>query len=166
MSQDDFENSEPPINPQDKQVSTKLLGDYSIVEKAESSTPRFDANIPPARIVVDILHNAVQIVFDLSESTIFGRSYPKSLTFDGIDLAPFDAYEKGVSHHHATFIRDRGYIIIRDLDSRNGTLVNGKRLQAKRNYVLQNGDLIHLGNLALRIRFLYSPLNPSSGSLS
>jgi pSer/pThr/pTyr-binding forkhead associated (FHA) protein len=40
-----------------------------------------------------------------------------------------------------------------DLDSANGTFVNGKRLQPKEEQPLGNGDVVALGSLKIQILF-------------
>ncbi|MHB2018179.1 MAG: FHA domain-containing protein, partial [Candidatus Xenobia bacterium] len=54
--------------------------------------------------------------------------------------------DTGISRGHAELIRDRdGTYAIRDLDSANGTLVNGKPLQGAELVTLKPGDEIVIG---------------------
>ena len=46
-----------------------------------------------------------------------------------IDLAPYQAYTHGVSRLHAVIKRGVDDILLMDLESANGTFVNGKRLE-------------------------------------
>ena len=57
-----------------------------------------------------------------------------------------------VSRMHAQIVGDSGRFIIRDLDSRNGTYVNGTRLGSE-GHTLQSGDLIELAEGEVRLRF-------------
>jgi pSer/pThr/pTyr-binding forkhead associated (FHA) protein len=57
-----------------------------------------------------------------------------------------------VSLMHAQIVRETDRFIIRDLDSRNGTYVNGTRL-GKEGHTLQSGDLIELAEGEVRLRF-------------
>jgi hypothetical protein len=68
-----------------------------------------------------------------------------------IDLSPYQAYAAGVSRLHAVIKRDGDRIIFVDLGSANGTYVNGKRLTANAEQVLNHGDIIALGKLKLQI---------------
>ena len=52
-----------------------------------------------------------------------------------------------VSHHHATLNLDSGDYSLRDLNSTNGTRVNGIRIVETK---LHNGDAIRLGSVELR----------------
>jgi len=147
---DDEENN-------NKRSTTKFLGDIVIEEVAESGAPTFASSQPPWRVALDILDANVQLVFDLRDSVILGRSYPQTTLFEGIDLSPFDAYKSGLSRNHAALLLEGGSVIIRDLESMNGTALNGKRLDPKHSYILNSGDRINLAKLKLRIRFLHSP---------
>ncbi len=55
----------------------------------------------------------------------------------------------GVSKEHAEICRDGERIVIRDLNSRNGTFVNGKRIEE--DTPLTDGDVIHFANQEFRL---------------
>jgi len=66
----------------------------------------------------------------------------------------------GISRHHA---RIEGYgeeIVIRDLKSSNGTLVNGKKIEEAS---LQDGDMVSIGGTAFAIEF--TAVRPSKPSM-
>jgi NADPH-dependent 2,4-dienoyl-CoA reductase/sulfur reductase-like enzyme len=52
-----------------------------------------------------------------------------------------------VSRRHAEIVCENGRYILRDLGSRNGTFVNGERLEPRRDYVLRPRDQIRIGSL-------------------
>jgi hypothetical protein len=52
-----------------------------------------------------------------------------------------------VSHHHATFVSDGTDYKLRDLNSTNGTRVNGLRIVETK---LHNGDQVRLGSVEMR----------------
>jgi S1-C subfamily serine protease len=56
-----------------------------------------------------------------------------------------------VSARHATIAFESGFFILRDLDSTNGTFVNGTRLTA--DHLLANDDVFQLGSKGPRIQF-------------
>jgi len=56
--------------------------------------------------------------------------------------------DPGVSRQHARFAFQNGRCVLRDLDSSNGTFVNGMRI---RNAEIQAGDQIHIGNTILAV---------------
>ncbi len=55
----------------------------------------------------------------------------------------------GVEEDHAELIWDEGVLIVKDLQSEGGTLVNGERIEDE--HVLRNRDLISFGNFHVRI---------------
>jgi len=54
--------------------------------------------------------------------------------------------ERSVSRSHATIIRTRRGVYIRDEKSTLGTLVNGQRIPAKVPVILRHGDVIQIGS--------------------
>lgn len=70
-----------------------------------------------------------------------------------LDLEQFDGHDLGVSRHHCMIklIRDRLTLV--DLDSINGTFVNGSRALPLKRYQLLDGDSLTLGRLTLELRF-------------
>ncbi len=82
---------------------------------------------------------------------ILGRK--RGTTPDGaiyLDLSPYNAYELGVSRAHARLeIRRDGRGYLTDLASRNGTWVNGRRLQPHQPYPLPPVATLRLGRLKL-----------------
>jgi adenylate cyclase len=71
-------------------------------------------------------------VFDLSGEFIVGRSVKAQIQIDG-DL---------VSRQHARFYEEDGRWYVEDLESRNGTLVNGQRVTTA---ALKSGDVVMIG---------------------
>lgn len=60
--------------------------------------------------------------------------------------------DEGVSRHHCVVELADDEVIVRDLESRNGTKVNGEEIQMK---VLAEGDIIQVGQT--RFRFTSKP---------
>jgi len=83
------------------------------------------------------------------EGYILGRSDTSSTYLPDIDLADFDARDKGVSRRHAVLVNYRGLVHVVDLSSVNGTFLNGERLLPDVPYPLNSGDQLSLANLSL-----------------
>lgn len=74
------------------------------------------------------------------------------------DLSEFDAYEMGVSRSHALIkVVENKYVLI-DLNSANGTWLNGDRLLPTKPHDLPSGAVIQLGRLKLVVIYLQPPV--------
>lgn len=85
------------------------------------------------------------------EGYILGRSDGSSSYEPDIDLYEHGAQNLGVSRRHAVLIRHRGFVNIMDLDSVNGTFMNGKRLSPHIPYIFNPGDRLSLANMDITI---------------
>ena len=83
---------------------------------------------------------------------IIGRSDPVSKFYPDIDLNPYGALDQGVGRRHARIFVQGGQVLIEDLDSINGTLVNGQRVLPFQSRALADGDQITLGRMLLRFK--------------
>ncbi|MBI1277647.1 MAG: FHA domain-containing protein [Anaerolineaceae bacterium] len=74
-----------------------------------------------------------------------------------VDLTPYQAESMGVSRLHFSIEPDVDRLILRDLNSGNGTQLNGNRLKPDEAYRLSSGDQIMAGLLRLDVTFVLSP---------
>lgn len=65
----------------------------------------------------------------------------------------------GVSRHHCELVQQDGYVVLRDLQSNNGTFVNGNKVEV---HNLNTGDVITLGKYSLEYQ---GPAPPAEGGL-
>jgi len=94
------------------------------------------------------------LICAIKGDTIIGRYSGEFATQPQIDLAAFGALKQGVSRQHALFRRFGPDIGIIDLESRNGTWLNGVKLYPRQSFMLRNGDRLLLSHLPL---YLYMP---------
>lgn len=80
-----------------------------------------------------------------------GRLIATQAVVPDVDLNPFHAHDHGVSRLHAEIRLGPDGVDIVDLDSANGTLVNGRRLRPQEAVAVRNGDIIQLGSLSLQL---------------
>jgi len=82
-----------------------------------------------------------------------GRKTPGQGITPVIDLSPYDAYKKGVSLLHATikFDDNKSEVLVVDLNSANGTRVNGDRIPPDTEVLIHNNDIITLGKLKVQV---------------
>lgn len=80
-----------------------------------------------------------------------GRSIEGQAVIPDVDLNKYEAYDAGISRMHAELrIAEDGLYVI-DLESSNGTIINGKRLSAQEAEPIQHGDIMQLGRLRIQI---------------
>jgi pSer/pThr/pTyr-binding forkhead associated (FHA) protein len=94
-------------------------------------------------------------VLEPAPLTLVGRYTEDLPEFRSVDMTPFGAKAKGVSRQHALLRRSKMTISIEDVDSTNGTFLNGRRLIPHRPEILRDNDEIMLGALRLRVAFQY-----------
>jgi pSer/pThr/pTyr-binding forkhead associated (FHA) protein len=85
------------------------------------------------------------------EQYTLGRSVPGQAVVPDIDLDPLEAGMHGVSRLHAELGVGDDQVYLKDLESANGTMVNGKRIPPQRPVSVSNGDLIEIGSLRLQL---------------
>jgi hypothetical protein len=112
---------------------------------------------PPSKgMSIFLLNLGEPIALRMEEGFVLGRA--NELTSEPIlDLTPYEGFAMGVSRRHAQ-IRAAGdkYVII-DLNSSNGTWLNGQRLVPTKPYDLRSGSVIQLGRLKLIVSYLHPP---------
>ena len=105
-----------------------------------------------AYLIVTDLGTRVSLFHADEDSIIIGRAEPLSGIAPDIDLTPFEAESFGVSRRHARLTRRDQHVFIEDLHSINLTYVNNQRLTPDQPQQLNDGDLLHLGRLALTFK--------------
>lgn len=70
-----------------------------------------------------------------------------------VDLNPYGGYWHGVSRHHALILVDDDVLKLVDLQSTNGTFLNGCLLPPHQPRILRDGDEIALSRLIITIHF-------------
>jgi pSer/pThr/pTyr-binding forkhead associated (FHA) protein len=110
--------------------------------------------IPPARgVAVFLLNKGEPIALRVEDEFVLGR-IQESTSEPTVDLTDFDGYALGVSRRHA-LVRAVGerYVLI-DLNSSNGTWLNGQLLIPTKPYDLPNGAVVQLGRIKLMLAYM------------
>lgn len=102
-------------------------------------------------ITLHILDTGEMLPLEEHNEFTLGRTSDGQPVMPDIDLSPYDAYGKGVSRLHAVLRRGISDVVLVDLDSANGTFINGKRLTANEEWALANGDVVALGRLKFQV---------------
>jgi pSer/pThr/pTyr-binding forkhead associated (FHA) protein len=121
-------------------------------------------------LLLEIIQTGDEIALESYNEYILGRKNP--ITFYDtndmspveqydVDLSPFQSYEAGVSRRHASLSFGRDRVTITDLDSTNGTRLNGEIIQPFAPQDLQSGDFITLGKFKIKI-LIHTKINSSA----
>jgi serine/threonine protein kinase len=86
------------------------------------------------------------------EMIVLGRNSTTNNIQNDIDLSELDI-KKIISRRHAKIQRENGEFILYDLDSRNGTFINGQRLSSTQFHILVSGDVIEFGSGGVKLTF-------------
>lgn len=106
--------------------------------------------LAPARLVA--LSSGAVLALPSAAQAVIGRADPVSKFFPDIDLTPHGALDHGVGRKHARLFVSAGRIMVEDLDSTNGTQLNGQKIAPRQPQAVHNGDTIIVGRLALRLQ--------------
>jgi two-component system response regulator AtoC len=87
------------------------------------------------------------LIIEDGSSSMYRLPNPGIVTIGRIPEVDLRVDHSSVSRRHARIQVDRGEIRISDLDSRNGTRVNGMRIEGAR--VLMTGDVVAIGEVLL-----------------
>ncbi len=118
-----------------------------------SRSPVPVATVSRGKITFQLEDAEQPIVVENQGRILIGRASNRSVRVPDVDLAPYNAFSKGVSSLHASIFRSDECLNISDLGSLNGTYLNRECLTPHMGYLLHNGDLIYLGQMAMRVYF-------------
>ena len=121
----------------------------------EAETKPDGKHISPMYLVLKIPDTAQMLSIQLADRLIVGRGGNGAAP--DIDLYELDAVRHGLSRWHAAFTYDDAQLFVEDLNSTNGTRINGYRLDSGRAYHLRNGDELELGRLRLIVQVVRPP---------
>ncbi len=114
-------------------------------------TAPYAAGSPQAAVSLYIIEQNVLLPLLARADMTLGRTSDGQPVVPDIDLAPYQAYECGVSRLHAALKIQDDNLLIMDLGSANGTRVNGKRIPPQKAYPITHGDVLTLGKLKIQV---------------
>ncbi|MBC8159850.1 MAG: FHA domain-containing protein [Roseiflexaceae bacterium] len=103
--------------------------------------------LAPAQLTLD---SGAVLNLPATAQALLGRADPVSNFAPEIDLNSHGAIEFGVGRRHARLLIQQGQVLVEDLNSTNGTTLNGQRLTPGQPQPVRNGDLVVLGSLRMR----------------
>ncbi|MGE0059073.1 MAG: FHA domain-containing protein [Dehalococcoidia bacterium] len=113
-------------------------------------TNKETSRLPPDSVSLEIAGEGLSLSHSVEEgTTTLGRSMQNDLVLDS-DL---------VSRAHALIQRSDGSVSVTDLESSNGTSVNGQKLVPREAQSLQDGDVITIEPFSLTVKIAVAPIN-------
>ena len=126
----------------------KLEGVFQDAPKAPVPPPEAPTDVAVSLFIMD--SGDVLPLEGRTEFTL-GRSAEGQPILPDIDLAPYHAYEQGVSRLHASISLGKQQALATDLGSANGTRLNGQKIPPHKPYQIKHGDVITLGKLKIQL---------------
>lgn len=105
---------------------------------------------PPALRVV-VLNSGRKLGFTSAQPVVIGRQDSGRNFYPDLDLTTDGGLDAGVSRRHARILFQAAGCYLEDLDSSNGTFVNGIQLAPRSPTELHHSDEVRLGNILLRV---------------
>ncbi len=133
-------------------------------DKEQKSAPQpteLPEQVERAPWVVHFVTPTYSVPIDLRANSqmLIGRSDADTSHKPGVDLAPYGAIEKGVSRRHAELRAGETYLVVIDLNSTNGTRLNGHELQPLEPYRLNHGDRLEIGLISFDVQIALTPVH-------
>ncbi|MGB7341571.1 MAG: FHA domain-containing protein [Phototrophicaceae bacterium] len=120
---------------------------------AIDDSQRLESGAVPVTIYF-VLPDGAEYAVQTAHDIVIGRQPREDDPPVTVDLEMFDGHDLGVSRHHAMIKQIKDNLVLVDLDSINGTFVNGQRAMPLKRYNIMDGDTITIGRLTLEIRFM------------
>ena len=107
------------------------------------------APAPAAGPYLEIADSGAHIPLVDQPALLLGRLDEISGIYPDVDLTPHGGDEAGVSRRHAQLLHEGSAWYVLDLDSTNGTFLNGVELAPKTRSLLSDGDQVTMGELQI-----------------
>lgn len=124
------------------------------LELAQALLEEYTPTLLPNSVLIILPSEREIVQYDLSQALEIGRFPQTGHTSTSLNLKHYQGGLK-VSRQHALLFQESKTLYIQDLDSTNGTYLNGERLKAQHAYALPNYSVLHFSEeLALVVRYL------------
>ena len=121
-------------------------------EGAHEKIEKMSREAPAEGVAIYVSDQTRPVEICLEDEFIIGRSIEGS-DEKVVDLSLYDAYNQGVSRRHLMIRRNGKTCTVLDLNSTNGTRVNGQSLHPQRPFPVKSGSQIRLGKMHIFIVF-------------
>lgn len=109
-----------------------------------------DAQSRMVRIEVQVLNTGREVSLSADREILVGRLDAAHGIYPELDMTADGGLEQGVSRRHARIYTREGTCFVEDLDSTNGTFLNGERITPYLPYAFHDGDVLTFGTLRLQ----------------
>ena len=138
-------------------------GAYPTNSKVEQATKFFPSGLeekiepesreaPAEGIALYVTDQTGPIEIRLDQEFVVGR-LTEEAGEQVVDLTPYNACDSGVSRRHLMIRRDGAVYNVIDLNSTNGTWVNGQALPPQKPFPIKSGSQIRMGKMRILIAF-------------
>lgn len=135
----------------DKQNIVTLFNRKSLRPAIDDAARPDSGDVPS--VIYFVLPDGSEFPVDTTHDVVIGRQPREDDPPVTVDLESYDGHDLGVSRHHAMLKHFKDNLVLVDLDSINGTFVNGHRAMPTKLYNITDGDTITIGRLTLEVRF-------------
>lgn len=104
-------------------------------------------------LIIEIQESGKTISNMVDRELIVGRADNITNYIPEVDMTEHGAYRLGLSRRHAVIQRDGNSLVVKDLNSRNGTFVNGAIVPGGSTHPIKDGDELRFGNLLTHVIF-------------
>jgi CheY-like chemotaxis protein len=147
----------PKPEPPQGQQTRHLASDKPALEPVQRVTGPLDQTLPWV-IELRIVGTASTIQVRVRDAMVVGRRSDNTESEPpAIDLTPHAAFSHGVSRKHAEISVNEQKLMLKDLNSTNGTRLNDLICEPYKPYRLRHGDEVMIGRLRLQVSFAVVP---------
>lgn len=117
----------------------------------EASAAEKEEHSPHHALNIEVVNSGRKLQLPVTSELLLGREDAAHGIFPDLDLTPDGGLEMGVSRRHAKVFYQDDEFYIEDVGSANGTFLNDRRLTPYLPYPLQEGDVVQIGQLKLKV---------------
>ena len=134
--------------------TVQYVEDGSLANSSAETRTINPPGVAATRVNLRLIQSGQNIPLESGADYTIGRISGTQPILPDIDLTPYHAYEGGVSRLHATIRVSEDSVMLSDLGSANGTMLNGQKLPPYESHLLTNGDIILLGKFQIEIKLI------------
>lgn len=132
---------------------TDIFGNDQLELYTVKKRPVSSRIAPGEKIFLRVMSDSSLIELAGRREFTIGRGVKGQLILPDVDLGLYEAHAMGVSRLHAVIKVTDEMVMIMDLGSSNGTLVNDRKIEGHQECALKHGDVVALGRLQFEVLY-------------